>query len=143
MRDNSAVVAEQGEQAVRPRRGRPRKWPSEAARREHEAAKRRLRNTTNLTSEAFDDVVRLTAFADDLQHRLDGAFKELEELRWRTRELERRLAEVSRPGQPNQQLMTAAPAPTPLPTMNRQQRREAERVQRREQEQQRRRRPPL
>ena len=86
MRDNSAVVAEQGEQAARPRRGRPRKWPSEAARREHEAAKRRLRNKTHLTSEAFDDVVRLTALADDLQHRLDGAIKELEELRWRTLE---------------------------------------------------------
>jgi hypothetical protein len=131
MRDNSGVGDEQGEQTARPRRGRPRKWPSEAARREHEAAKRRLRNKTHLTSEAFDDVVRLTALADDLQHRLDGAIKELEDLRWRARELERRPVEVSRPARQSQQLMSARPAPTALPKMNRQQRRAAERVQRR------------
>jgi chromosome segregation ATPase len=131
MRDNSDVTAEQSEQASGPRRGRPRKWRSEAARREHEAAKRRLRNKTHLTSEAFDDVVRLTAAADDLQHRLDGAIKELEELRWRIQELERRLDEASRPARERQQLMVERPAPTPVPKMNRQQRREAERVQRR------------
>ena len=131
MRDNSAVTAEQGEPATGPRRGRPRKWPSEAARREHEAAKRRLRNKTHLTSEAFDDVVRLTALADDLQHRLDGAIKDLEDLRWRAQELERRLAEASRPAGESQQLMAARPARTALQKMNRQQRRAAERVQRR------------
>jgi hypothetical protein len=97
-----------------------------------------------LTSEAFDDVVRLTALADDLQHSLDGAIKELEELRWRARELERRLGEVSTPGRPTQPPMAARPTPTPLPTsMNRQQRREAERVQRRAEEQHRWSRPPL
>jgi hypothetical protein len=77
------------------------------------------------------DVVRLTAVADELQHRLDGAIMELEKLRRRAQELERRLAEVSRPGLPDQQSMTTTPAPTPLQRMNRQQRREAERVQRR------------
>ena len=96
-----------------------------------------------MTSEAFDDVVRLTALADDLQHRLDVAVKELEELRRRAREFERRLAEASRPGRQSQQSIAARPAPTPLPKMNRQQRREAERVQRRAEEQQRRSRPPL
>lgn len=143
MRYYSDVAAEQDEQAARPRRGRPRKWPSEAARREHEAAKRRLRNKTRLTSEALHDVVRLTAVADDLQHRLDGAIRELEKLRWRAQELERRLAEVSRPGRPNQQSMATTPAPTPLQRMNRQERREAERVQRRATVQQRGSVPPL
>jgi hypothetical protein len=64
---------------------------------------------THLTSEAFDDVVRLTALADELQHRLDGAINELEELRWRARELESRLAEASRPARERQQLMAAKP----------------------------------
>jgi hypothetical protein len=68
-----------------------------------------------LTSEAFHDAVRLTALADDLQHRLAGASKELEELRWRTQELERRLAEVSGPGQPSRQPTEATPRETPLP----------------------------
>jgi len=77
----------------------------------------------------------LTALADDLQHRLDGAIEELEELRWRTRELERRLFEVARPGRATQPPIAPRPTPTPLPTtMNRQQRREAERVQRRAEE---------
>jgi hypothetical protein len=125
------VAAEQGEQTAKPRRGRPRKWPSEAARREHEAAKRRLRNKTRLTSEAFHDVVRLTALADDLQHRLDGAIKELDELRWHAQELERRLTEASQPGRPTQQSTAAWPASRPPQNMNRQQRREAERAERR------------
>jgi hypothetical protein len=143
MRDNSGVVDEQGEPAARVRRGRPRKWPSETARRQHEAAKRRLRNKTQLTSEAFSDVVRLTALADNLQHRLDGAIKELEALRWHAQELERRITEASRPARPNQQPMAARLAPTPLQPMNRQQRRDAERVQRRADGQQRRSQPPL
>jgi hypothetical protein len=138
MRDNSGVASEQAEQPTRPRRGRPRKWPSEAARREHEAAKRRLRNKTRLTSEAFHDVVRLTALAADLQHRLDGAMRELEQLKWRAYELERRLAQASELRQPNRH----PTAPAPPRTLNRQQRREAERVQRRKDSQQRRDVPP-
>ena len=92
MRDNSVVPDAQLDEPARPRRGRPRKWPSEAARREHEAAKRRLRNKTAMTPDEFDDVLRLTALADDLQRQLTAATNEVEQLRLRTRELERRLA---------------------------------------------------
>jgi hypothetical protein len=110
-------------------RGRPRKWPSEAARREHEAAKRRLRNKTQLTPEAFDDVVRLTELADDLQRRLHSASLEVERLRVRARDLERHLDETSRLDRPSRQTLVETPGATPR-KMNRQQRREAERVQR-------------
>jgi hypothetical protein len=142
MRDNSGVVDEQGEPVARVRRGRPRKWPSETARRQHEAAKRRLRNKTHLTPGEFDDVVRLTVLADDLQRRLDGAIRELGELRWHAQELERRLTEAAQPGRPTQQSTAAWPASRPRQNMNRQQRREAERVQRRRDSQQRRSVPP-
>ena len=71
-------------------RGRPRKWPSETARREHEAAKRRLRNKLNLAAEEFDDVRRLTALADELQRQVVELTEEVEALRWRERDLERR-----------------------------------------------------
>jgi hypothetical protein len=137
------VADEQLEQTTNRRRGRPRKWPSEAARRKHEAAKRRLRNKTHLTPETFDDVVRLTALADNLRRRLEGAVKEVEQLRVRTRELEHRLAEASRLGRPSPQSIAEAPGPTPLSRMNRQQRREAERAQRRVDVQQRRAARPL
>lgn len=113
------------------------------ARREHEAAKRRLRNKSQLTPEAFDDVVRLTALADDLQRRLVGAVKELEHMRERTRELERRLAEAPRLDRASPRPFAETSGPTPAPRMNRQQRREAERVQRRVDVQQRRAAPPL
>jgi hypothetical protein len=138
MRDNLGVVGEQDEDTARPRRGRPRKWPSEAARREHEAAKRRLRSKTHLTTEEFDDVVRLTELADDLQRRLDGAVKEVEQLRARTQVLERRVAETSRLGRPSLQPVADTPGTTPPQRLSRQQRREAERVQRRADVQQRR-----
>ena len=141
MRDNPAVADDRAEPTAKPRRGRPRKWPSEAARRDHEAAKRRLRNKTSMTPEAFDDVVRLTALTDDLQLRLDGAVRELEQMRERTLELERRLAESSRIDRPSQQPLARTPAPPPR--MNRQQRREAERVQRRTDAQVRRPAPPV
>ena len=131
MRDNPAVADDQVEQTARPRRGRPRKWPSEAARREHEAAKRRLRNKSTMTPDEFDDVVRLTALADDLQRRLAAATNEVEQLRQRTRELERRLTEASRPLRANPERSRSAPAASSPPVMNRQQRREAERAQRR------------
>lgn len=143
MRDNSRVTDEQGEQGARPRRGRPRKWPSEAARREHEAAKRRLRNKTHLTPGAFEDIVRLTALADDLQRRLDDAVNEVEQLRQRTRELQHRLAEASRLGRKSPRSFTEAPAPSQPPMMNRQERRKAERAQRRSNVQARRTSPPL
>jgi hypothetical protein len=143
MRDNHAVADDQGQQPARPRRGRPRKWPSEAARREHEAAKRRLRNKSRLTPEAFDDVVRLTALADDLQRRLDDSQREVEQLRGRTRELERRLTDASRRDPPIRQPLAETPGPTPPPKMNRQQRRESERAQRRADVQDRRPAPPL
>jgi hypothetical protein len=142
MRDDCGVADEQGDQAAKRRRGRPRKWPSEAARREHEAAKRRLRNRTNMTPEAFDNVVRLTAIADDLQRRLDGAMKELRELRGRTQELERRLAHAPRLDRQRPQPIPETPGPAALPRMNRQQRRKAERVQRRVEGQPRRAAPP-
>jgi hypothetical protein len=142
MRDNSGMAEAQAEQRTKPRRGRPRKWPSEAARREHEAAKRRLRSKTHLTSEAFHDAVRLTALADDLQQRLDGALKELDELKWHAHELERRLAEASKLRQPNREPTTPRPASAPPRTMNRRQRREAERVQRRSNRQERLSEPP-
>jgi hypothetical protein len=75
---------------------------------------------------------------------LDRALREFEELRWRVRELERRLAEASQPGQPNPGQTAARPVPTQLEPekINRQQRREAERLQRRSDMQQRRRAPP-
>jgi len=108
------------------RRGRPRKWPSEAARREHEAAKRRLRNKSLVTSEEFKQVVALTKLADDLQQRVDELTGELSELRWRHRQLEtshvgalRRLDALT--GQRRTGLASAA-AP-----LNRAQRRAAER----------------
>jgi hypothetical protein len=137
------VAAEQGEQTAKPRRGRPRKWPSEVARREHEAAKRRLRNKTRLTSEAFHDVVRLTALADDLQRTLDGVQKEVEQLRARAGALERCLAEGSWQDRPSPWASTETPVSTPPPRMNRQQRREAERAQRRVEAQERRSEPSL
>jgi chromosome segregation ATPase len=143
MRDNPAVVDDQAEETARPRRGRPRKWPTEAARREHEAAKRRLRNKTTTTHEEFDDIVRLTALADDLQRRLDVAAKEVEQLRQRTLALEHRLAEAARRGRASSQPSTRASVPPPPPVMNRQQRREAERVQRRAAGQQPRTPPPI
>jgi hypothetical protein len=131
MCDNSAVPDDQAEQPAAPRRGRPRKWPSEAARREHEAAKRRLRNKATMTPEDFDDVVRLTALADDLQRQLAAATNEVERLRQRTSELERRLTEGSSRLRPTPEPPSSAPASSSLPVMNRQQRREAERAQRR------------
>lgn len=70
------------------RRGRPRKWPSEAARREHEAAKRRLRNKSLVTPEEFNQVVALTKLADDLQQEVDMLTDELSELRLRHAQLE-------------------------------------------------------
>lgn len=131
MRNNPDVVATRDERAARPRRGRARKWPTEAARRQREATMRRLRNTTHLTAEACDDIVRLTALPDDLQHRRDGVVEEVEELRWRAQELERRLAEASRPARENEQSSAARPMPPAPPRLSRQERREAERVQRR------------
>jgi hypothetical protein len=131
MRDNSVVADDQGEQVARPRRGRPRKWPSEATRREHEAAKRRLRNKSHLAAETFDDVIRLTALTDDLQRRLEDATKELEQLRANTQALERRLAAASRLDRPSPRRLAETTGPTPVPRVNRQQRREAERLQRR------------
>jgi hypothetical protein len=127
MRDNSAVADDQPGLTSRSRRGRPRKWSSEAARREHEAAKRRVRNKTNMTPDEFDDVVRLTALADGLQRQVDVAAKELEQLRQRTRDLEHGLAQATRRSGANAQ----ASVPSSPPVMNRQQRREAERAQRR------------
>jgi hypothetical protein len=143
MRDNSRVADNQVEPPASARRGRPRKWPSEAARREHEAAKRRMRNKTNMSPEAFDDVVRLTALADDLQRRLADAMKEVEQLRVHTRELEHRLAKASRLGRTSPQPFAETPGPTQPSTLNRQQRREAERVQRRANVQERRTAPHL
>jgi chromosome segregation ATPase len=131
MRDNPAVADDQVEQTARPPRGRPRKWPSEAARREHEAAKRRLRNKTTMTPDEFDDVVRLTALADDLQRQLAATTNEIEQLRQRNRELERRLSEASRRLRANPEPPRSAPAAPSPRVMNRQQRREAERAQRR------------
>jgi hypothetical protein len=131
MRDNPEVADEHGDGTNNRRRGRPRKWPSEAARRQHEAAKRRLRSKTSMTPEDFDDIVRLTALADHLQRTLDGALKEVEQLRERTRALERRLAESSWQDRSGPRAVAETTAPTPRPRMNRQQRREAERAQRR------------
>lgn len=91
-----------------------------------------------MTPDEFDDVVRLTALADDLQRRLDVAVKEVVQLRDRTRELERRLAEATRAGQQNRQSLPESRQPTPPPMMNRRQRRDVERVQRRIDVQQRR-----
>jgi hypothetical protein len=143
MRDNSVVPDAQVDQTARPRRGRPRKWASEAARREHEAAKRRLRNKTAVTPDEFDDVVRLTALADDLQRQLTAATNEVEQLRLRTRELERRLTEASRCLQANPQPSSSPPVSAAPRVMNRQQRREAERAQRRVDGQPRRTPPPI
>jgi len=123
--------ADQGEPVAKRGRGRPRKWPSETARREHEAAKRRLRNKLNLAAEEFDGVRRLTALADDLQRQVVELTEEVEALRCRERELEQRLARAAR-------VAGSAPSPTsarrpspPLPRMSRQQRRALERAQRR------------
>lgn len=131
MRDNPAMPDGQAEEPAAPRRGRPRKWPSEAARREHEAAKRRLHNKTAMTPDQFDNVVRLTALADDLQRQLAAATNEVEQLRQHTRELELRLAEASRRPRVNPEPPSRGPVTPSLPVMNRQQRREAERAQRR------------
>lgn len=131
MRDNPAAADDPAEETARPRRGRPRKWPTEAARREHEAAKRRLRNRTTITPDEFDDVVHLTALADDLQRQLAAATNEIEHLRQRTHELERRLTEASRRARANPEPSSSTPVSSSPPVMNRQQRREAERVQRR------------
>jgi hypothetical protein len=89
------VLADQGEPVEKRGRGRPRKWPSETARREHEAAKRRLRNKLNLAAEEFNDVRRLTALADDLQRQVVELTEEVEALRCRERDLERPLARAA------------------------------------------------
>ena len=109
------------------RRGRPRKWPSEAARREHEAAKRRLRNKSLVTPEEFNQVVALTKLADDLQQEVDKLTDELSELRWRHTQLEaahvgalRRLDALTGQRRPDPASAVAAP-------LNRAQRRAAER----------------
>src|SRR5688500_16131711 len=122
MRDNSAVPDDQTEQTSRPRRGRPRKWSSEAARREHDAAKRRLRYPTPRTPDELDDVVRLTALADDLQRQLAAATNEVELLRQHTRELALRLAEASRRPRVNPEPASRGPVRPTSPVMNRQQR---------------------
>ena len=125
------VLTNQGEQVAKRDRGRPRKWPSETARREHEAAKRRLRNKLNLAAEEFNDVRRLTALADDLQRQVVELTEEVEALRSRERELEQRLARGARIAGSTPSATGARPTSPPQPRMSRQQRRALERAQRR------------
>ena len=125
------VLTDQGEQVAKRGRGRPRKWPSETARREHEAAKRRLRNKLNLAAEEFNDVRRLTALADDLQRQVVELTEEVEALRSRERELEQRLARAARIAGSTPSATDARPTSPPQPRMSRQQRRALEHAQRR------------
>jgi len=150
------VLTDQDESEVKRGRGRPRKWPSETARREHEAARRRLRNKVDVTFDDLNDVRRLTALADDLQRRVSNLTGELAALRhenaWLKRENEQLKSRApaattgSRPmaAAPTQlepptdeskhdRALGDAPAAPGRPALNRSQRRAAEREARREQ----------
>jgi hypothetical protein len=127
------MVVDQDEQPPKRPRGRPRQWPSEAARREHEAAKRRIRNKVNMTADELNEVRRLTALSDELLLRVDSLERDVDRFRERERELLRRLANPTRDRRPGPPAAASSSGTATESRLSRQRRRGAERAQSRSQ----------